>query len=203
MLKRVLSLYRELKHYVSVLKAQSIARRMFVTNSFDGLLSALGIILGNYAYGTTSVESYIAGVIGSSFALGMFSGMIATYLSERAERLSELHRMERIMLRPLRGTVYEKAVKAVPIYVAIWSGIGAILLPLIAVAPFIAAAAAHLNASITVLAYSSTGIILVELFALGVYLGKISGENPLVSGARMTAIGAAAATVFTLANLVT
>lgn len=194
--------YRELSSYVSMLEARGIARRMFITNSFDGLLSALGVILGNRVYGVSNLHSYVAGVLGASFALGLFSGFIATYLSERAERLRELRRTERAMLHSLKGSVYERAARMVPLYVALWSSFGALVLPSVAVAPFIAALAFGYSVSVDLLAYSSAGIILVELFLLGVYLGKVSGENRLVSGARMALIGVVAVVVFTLLGLV-
>ena len=193
LLSTLLSFLQAMSSYASLLNAKEIARRMFVTNSFDGLLSTLGIILGNYASGTTSLNSYIGGVLGSSFALGFFSGMVATYLSERAERLNELRRTEKVMLHSLRGSIYEKAAKIVPVYVAVWSGLGALILPGIGVSPFIAAKLAGLSVGLTALVAASTAIVLGELFLLGAYLGRISGENVLVSGARMAAIGLAAA----------
>ena len=192
---------KSLREYVEMLNAREIARRMFVTNSFDGLLSTLGIILGNYTYGTTNIESYVGGVVGASMALGLFSGMIATYLSERAERLRELRKTERVMLRSLRGTIYEKAAKLVPVYVAFWSGFGAVVLPIIGIAPFLATLVLGLSLPLSTLVYSSAAIILGELFALGVYLGRVSGENPLLSGARMAAIGLGAVALFTFINM--
>ncbi len=197
----LMRLYREITHYASILHAKEIARRMFVTNSFDGLLSSLGIILGNYVSGTTSLESYVGTVVGASFSLGFFSGVIATYLSERAERLRELHRTERVMLHTLRGTIYEKAAKLVPVYVAAWSGLGAIVLPLIGVSPFLLALGMGLNAPIHVLVYASATIMIAELFGLGYYLGSISGENKLMSGLRMALIGVGSVLFFTLIHV--
>ncbi|NOZ89501.1 MAG: hypothetical protein GXO15_06220 [Crenarchaeota archaeon] len=197
MIRRLLSFLRDLHSYADMLDAKEIARRMFVTNSFDGLLSTLGIVLGNYMYGTVKVESYVGSVVGASMALGFFSGMVATYMSERAERLRELRKTEKAVLRSLRGTIYEKAAKVVPVYVAFWSGVGAMLLPVIGIAPFLAAMILGLSMPVWVLVYASAGLILLELFLLGVYLGRISGENPLVSGARMTAIGMGAVALFT------
>ncbi len=194
-------LYKDMIHYASILRAKEIARRMFVTNSFDGLLSSLGVVLGNYVSGTTSLHSYVGTVLGAAFSLGFFSGVVATYLSERAERIRELKRTERAMLHSLKGTIYERAAKLVPIYVALWSGFGAIVLPLIGLTPFLVALAAGFHVKVHVLVYSSAAIMIVELFALGAYLGRISGENVLLSGARMAAIGLASVIFFTLLHL--
>lgn len=198
----LLRLYREIAHYAAILRAKEIARRMFVTNSFDGLLSSLGIVLGNYVSGTNSLQSYIGTVVGAAFSLGFFSGVIATYLSERAERLRELRKTERVMLHSLRGTIYEKAAKLVPIYVAVWSGFGAIVLPLLGVSPFLLAYVAGLAVSIHVLVYTSAGIMIAELFGLGYYLGSISGENRLLSGLQMAGIGLGSVLFFTLIHVV-
>lgn len=202
LLGRIARLYRDIKGYVRILDAKSIARRMFVTNSFDGLLSALGVVLGSFIGGVTNPISYVGSVVGASFSMGFFSGFVATYLSERAERLRELRKTERVMAHPLRGSVYEKAAKMVPLYVALWSGIGAIALPTIGISPFIVAAFAGVKAPIPMLVYASAAIMVAELFMLGVYLGKLSGENVLVSGARLALIGLAAVAFFTLVSLV-
>ncbi len=202
-LDKIIKFYKDLMQHVKILNAKEIARRMFVTNSFDGLLSSLGVILGNYIYGTENPENYVAGVIGASFALGFFSGIVATYLSERAERLRELRQTERAVMHPLSGSIYEKAAKTVPLYVALWSGMGAIFLPIIGLLPFILSILFSLTIPITVLVYSSAAIILAELFLLGAYLGKISGENSLLSGLQMTLIGLAAVVVFTIVNIIT
>jgi len=198
----LMRLYRDMAHYASILRAKEIARRMFVTNSFDGLLSSLGIVLGNYVSGTGRLDSYIGTVLGASFSLGFFSGVVATYLSERAERLRELRRTERVMLHSLRGTIYEKAAKLVPIYVALWSGFGAIVLPLIGVSPFIAAKLVDASPPLHVLVYTSAAVMILELFGLGYYLGGISGENRLVSGIRMALIGLGSVAFFTILHAV-
>lgn len=188
--------------YVRIVDAKEIARRMFVTNSFDSLLSSLGVILGNYTYGIENPASYVAGVVGASFTLGFFSGVLATYFAERAERLRELRETEKAVVRPLAGTIYEKAARIVPIYVAFWSGIGAVVLPIIGLLPFIASISSYLHAPVVLLVYSSVALILAELYALGVYLGRISGGNPMLSGLKMMLTGLSAVILFTLINLV-
>jgi predicted membrane protein (TIGR00267 family) len=134
--------------------------------------------------------------------MGLFSGFVATYLSERAERLRELHETERAMLHPLRGSIYERAARLVPLYVAFWSGLGVTLLPLLGIAPFIADAALGLSMATKTMVYASAAIIVGELFGLGAYLGHISGENKLLSGLRLAAIGAAAVAFFAVLGAV-
>ncbi len=203
--RRIMDFFRSIKNistYVKILEAKSIARRMFVTNSFDGLLSSLGVILGSYISGASSPTNYIGGVAGAAFAMGFFSGFIATYMSERAERLRELRETEKAMLHSLRGSIYEKAARLVPLYVAMWSGFGAVVLPLVGIFPFIVEEFLEIGLSIRSLVYVSTSIILAELFMLGVYLGHISGENKLISGLRLALIGFAAVLFFAFIGVI-
>ncbi|MET1101721.1 MAG: VIT1/CCC1 transporter family protein [Pyrodictiaceae archaeon] len=200
--RRLASFLRDLSRYASILEAKSIARRMFVTNSFDGLLSSLGVILGGYIAGINNPLAYFAAVGGASVAMGVFSGMIATYFSERAERLRELKETERAMLHRLRGSIYEKAAKIVPVYVALWSGVGATILPLVGATPFLVYHMLGCKYDIGFAVYSSVGVILAEIFALGYYLGRIAGENPLRNGLRLLAIGLSAAMLLTILNIV-
>ncbi len=195
-------LIAEISKYAEMLEAKSIARRMFVTNSFDGLLSSLGIVLGAYIAGLSDPWAYVGTVVGASFSMGVFSGIIATYFSERAERLRELRMLERQVLHKLSGSIYEKAARVVPVYVALWSGLGVVLLPAMAVAPFILLPLIGVSA-VGVMVYSSVALILLEIFLLGVYLGKVAGENPLRSGLRLAGIGGLAAAVLTLIEILT
>ncbi len=198
---KILSLLKNLFRYAEMLDAKSIARRMFVTNSFDGLMSSIGIVLGSYLIGQRDPIAYIAAVIGASVSMGVFSGMVATYFSERAERIRELKKIEKALLHDLRGSVYEKAVKMVPIYVAFWSGIGIVLLPVIGAAPFIFSLLFNLRIDIGILVYSSVAVMIGEMFGLGYYLGKIAHENPLLNGLKLAGIGTAAAIALSLAQL--
>jgi predicted membrane protein (TIGR00267 family) len=185
-----------------MLEAKSIARRMFVTNSFDGLLSSLGIILGAYIAGLRDPAAYVGTVVGASFSMGVFSGIIATYFSERAERMRELRMLEKQLLHDLKGSVYEKAVKFVPLYVALWSGLGVVLLPALGVTPFIVLPLIG-GAPVWLMVYSSVALILLEIFLLGVYLGRVAGESPVRNGLKLLGIGGLAAAVLTLVELLT
>ncbi len=198
---RLYRFIREIRYLASILEAHSIARRMFVTNAFDSLLSTLGIVLGLYVARIDNPLSYVSAVAGGVGLMGVFSGFIATYLSERSERLRELHETERVMLHDLRGSIYWRAAHLVPLYVALWSATGAILLPMLSITPLVLEliAGARIN---EVGVYASVSIILIEMFLLGFYLGRISGENPLLSGARFLVIGLAATGVMLLLRIV-
>jgi len=190
-LRSMLHELREIPRLASLVGAQSIARRMFVTNAFDGLLSALGIILGLFVAGVHDPRSYIGAVIGGAGVMGIFSGFIATYLSERAERLRELHETERVMLHSLHGSIYERAARLVPLYVASWSAFGAIGPPLASLTPFFISSSI-VRQPIHAVVAESVCIILALMYIMGYYLGIVSGEKPWVSGLRFLLIGASA-----------
>ena len=198
-IKRALS---NISRYVEMFDARSIARRMFVTNSFDGLLTTLGIVLGAHIAGIKDPVAYVGTVLGASFSMGVFSGMVATYFSERAERLRELREMERQMLHELRGSVYERAVKFVPLYVALWSGAGVVALPFAGVLPFLLLPPLGVT-SVAVMVYASVAVVLAEMFLLGFYLGRVAGENPVYNGLRLLGIGSLAAAALTAVELLT
>ncbi len=201
-MKTVIEVFKKAVKYAEMLEAREIARRMFVTNSFDGLLTALGVILGNFIAGSEDFNTYFATVGGASLAMGVFSGIISTYFSERAERLRELHETERVMLKKLSRTIYGEAARLVPLYVAIWSGVGATFLPLIGASPFLVCSIAEITCPISIVVYSSVLIILLEIFALGYYLGKIAGEKPLLNGLKLAGIGVAAALVLSALKVI-
>ena len=198
----LIGIFKKATKYAEMLNAKEIARRMFVTNSFDGLLTALGIILGSFIAGSRDLNTYFASVGGASLAMGVFSGMLSTYFSERAERLRELHETERVMLRKLSTSIYAEAAKLVPLYVALWSGIGATLLPLVGASPFLFCQYLFGTCDLAATVYTSVAIIISEMFALGYYLGLIGGEKPLLSGLRLAGIGVAAALVLTAIKVI-
>jgi predicted membrane protein (TIGR00267 family) len=171
-------------------EVSSIARRMFITNAFDSLLTSLGVAAGGYS-NQTDPKILALGIIGAAIAMGLFSATLGVYLSEKAERERELKRIQVHVARQLdKDSIYYKAAKYIPIYVALWSGFGATLFPILVSLPFVLAGA--LNLAIGTAFISSLGIGLLIIGFLGIYLSKISGER-LVSGlTRFTGIGIAA-----------
>jgi len=160
---------------------------MFLTNSFDGILAAIGVNVGGYAE-TVKPGLLALSIIGGGAAMGVFSGIIGVYLSERAERLRELRDMERNLQASLKGSVYWTAAKAAPLYIALWSGIGIILFPTLIALPYIAASMCSCISMPTAF-QASLAIALSILGMLGAYLARISGEPIAPSAARAIAVG--------------
>jgi len=183
--------------FIDVVKAvdkngevSSIARRMFVTNAFDSLLTSLGVAAGGYS-DKIDPKILALGIIGAAIAMGLFSATIGVYLSEKAERERELKKIQVHIARQLdKDSIYYKAAKYIPIYVALWSGFGATLFPILVSLPFVLAGVLKLSVEYAFIMSLGVGLIIIGF--LGIYLSKISGER-LVSGfARFTGIGIAA-----------
>lgn len=165
---------------------KSIARRMFITNSIDSIIAALGVGVGGY---TPEVNAKLLAmsIIGGGVAMGFISATLGVYLSERAERLREFKDLEKKLAASLKESVHWKAARLVPIYVALWSGFGAIIFPLLIALPF---AMAGLGIISNPTAYhGSLSVGLLSMGFLGLYLSRVSGENPLHSLARTLAMG--------------
>ncbi|BAA79600.1 conserved hypothetical protein [Aeropyrum pernix K1] len=189
-MRRLREMYLEYKRIVNVYPdTPSIARRMFVTNGFDGLLAAIGVNIGGFSGGADPVVMVLS-IMGGSLSMGVLSGVVGVYLSERAERLKELSRLEKKVSRSLRRSIYWKAANIIPLYIALWSGVGVIAFPLISVLPYIAAAYGML--AIEEAFAASLAIALALAGGLGLYLGVVSGESKLYSTLRglMLAVGA-------------
>ncbi|MFW9827540.1 MAG: VIT1/CCC1 transporter family protein [Candidatus Thorarchaeota archaeon] len=81
----------KIRIYAKITKLWAIARRYFVNNFYDGMLTVLGVLLGFFVLvlkGTeTSIESNFILLAGLGSSISMFmSGITGSYLSERAEQ---------------------------------------------------------------------------------------------------------------------
>jgi predicted membrane protein (TIGR00267 family) len=159
---------------------------LFVTNSVDSIVSALGVNVGAYTPGI-DVKVMILAVLGGSISLSIISGFMGVLLSERAERIRELRELERKLGASLRGSIYARATTIIPLYVALWSSTGMLLFPLVMVVPYLASLAGLIGVWEAFLA--STTISLASLMAVGGYLGVITGEGILVSALRTLGLG--------------
>ncbi len=199
LLSRLRSFLKELRELVRISEAQEIARRMFVTNTIDGLISSMGIILGTYLLGGRDPLIYLGAVVGGNSAMGLFSAFLGTYFSERAERLRELKELEKAMAADLRGSIYWRSSKIVPLYVAAWSSLGMLTLPVLCSSPLLLAHEGLISLRYAILA----SLVLLEtaMFLLGSYLGRISGEKWYMVGLRMLLVGLATITLYLLIEL--
>ncbi len=82
---------KKIKTYTKITDFESIARRYFVNNFYDGMLTILGILLGFFILifkdGQQTVDSHIIILTGFATSISMFmSGLSGSYISEKAEQ---------------------------------------------------------------------------------------------------------------------
>lgn len=180
--------------YLRVTGAQKIIRRYFAMNAFDGAMTSLGIVMGSWLSGVTDPGAVISVILTGGVAM-MVSGFSGTYMTESAERSHSLNELEDAMLVDLDNTIYSKAGRFVSIFAAIVDGSAPFLASIPSVVPFIIPGLA-IQTGFIISALAS----LTTLFTLGIYLGKIGGENIWYSGAKMVVSGIAVAIIALLLN---
>jgi predicted membrane protein (TIGR00267 family) len=84
-------MFEKIKTYAKITNLWAIARRYFVNNFYDGMLTVLGIILGFFVLiikgDRPSISSTLVILTGFGSSISMFiSGLTGSYLSERAEQ---------------------------------------------------------------------------------------------------------------------
>ena len=163
--------FSEVGTYLKVTRAQQILRRYFAMNAFDGAMTSLGVVIGAYISHITDPESIISVIIVGGIAM-MVSGFSGTYMTESAERNHSLNELEDAMLVDLEDTIYGRAGRFVSVP---------------SVLPFLLVNLGMI--SITNAFIFSVVASLGTLFLLGVYLGRISGGNVFISGAKMVVAG--------------
>ena len=183
-------MFRKIAEILRLSEAGEIARRYFIINFFDGILTALGVIIGIYAVGIHDIQIITAAVIGAAIAM-FVSGFSGAYISERAEKAEDLKRIERAMLRKMGKTKIGEAARKVPFIVAFVNGLSPAISSIVIIIPCAFALAGLLQE-----AYVFPFVLTISfslLFILGIFLGRIAKENTLFFGLKTLIIGAVAA----------
>ena len=174
-------MFDRLRYLVELSHAQEIARRYFVTNGFDGVLTMLGLLVGFRVGGVASISFMIDACLGAVIALFM-SGMTSAYISESAEKVSELRKLESSMLTSLHKSAHAEAARLTPWLIALVNGLSPLLLALLILTPlFIWPQQVLFGFSPLDVALA---IALTLTFLLGVFLGRVSGQFWLWTGIR-------------------
>ena len=84
-------MFKKAKTYAKITNLWPIARRYFVNNFYDGMLTVLGILLGFFVLilkgDQPSIDSNLVVLTGFGSSISMFiSGLTGSYLSEKAEQ---------------------------------------------------------------------------------------------------------------------
>lgn len=188
-----MKLLEKMKRYIRVSGVAPISRRYFIMNAFDGATTMLGIVVGAYVAGITE-EFWIAWPgLGATLAMSL-SGFVGAYMTEEAERASEMKVLEKSMLTKLTDTVVGRASRFASLWASLIDGLSPALAALCCLLPFFLSSIGLF--STTSASQLSILIGLVIMFLLGAFLGRISKRNVVLHGLKMLAVGLVITVVF-------
>ena len=176
---------KRLKEYQEVADVGEIARRYFAMNSFDGVLTILGVLMGNYLAHVREPTVVIITGLATSVSMAI-SGLWGAYLTESAERQRSLDDLEEYTLVDLSNTRIGRAARMAVVIVAMVDGLAPLLASFLVLLPFFLT---YLWGNILYSYYSALAIALSSLFALGAFLGKIAKQNVFLAGLKMITAG--------------
>ena len=174
-----------LREYDKLANISEIARRYFAMNAFDGVLTIIGVLMGNLVAGVNSAQIVLSTGLTTSVAMGI-SGLWGAYLTESAERKRDLDELSRVTLTDLTDTRIGRASRAAIFIVALVDGLSPFMAALVVLLPFFLAGNFE---DLTWAYYTSLGLALLTLFSLGLFLGHISRGRMIVYGFKTVLAG--------------
>lgn len=182
--------------YAQISKLGLVARRFFVKNMTDGILTTLGVVIGFlmiFLREPTDLPSnsiIVLPGIGTAVAMCV-SGVLASYLTESAERRKALLeiRREMMILEPVdtkkkkTKTLQERAESFATLTASLIDGFSPFVAALFVLIPFYFAGPNLVEFIVSI------GLSLILLFFLGSYLGRLSKVNIIYYGIKMTILG--------------
>jgi len=174
-----------LREYQEVTNIGEIARRYFAMNSFDGILTILGVLVGSFLADVRAPAVVITTGMATSVSMAV-SGLWGAYLTESAERQRSLDDLEGYTLTDLSQTRIGRASRAAAIIAAAVDCLAPLFSSLLVLTPFFLS---HLWSDVLYSYYFALAIAMMGLFGLGVFLGRISKQNVLLAGLKMIIAG--------------
>jgi len=175
-----------IRKHLEITNANSIARRYFVMNSFDGIVTILGIITGAIFTNLKNPMTILG--IGLSASIGLaISGISGTLIAEMGERELEIKRLEESMLSDLSNSLYEKAVRTAVIWVGLVDAVSPLLATIFALIPILLSSMSIIDIDLSL--SMSMGICLLYLLVIGLFMGKMLKKNPLIEGGKLLGVG--------------
>jgi predicted membrane protein (TIGR00267 family) len=175
----------DVREYGRIAGFWQIARRAFANNSFDGVLTTIGLLMGSYVAGIRDGAVVIRTGIATSMAMGV-SGLWGSWLAESAERGRELAELEKHSLTDLGQTKIGRASRMAVVVVSIVDGLAPFLSSMFVLIPLFFW---PLMDDVVIGYALSMAVALVSLFVLGAWLGSISGASIIRYGVRTVIAG--------------
>jgi predicted membrane protein (TIGR00267 family) len=98
MMRSLLEAVSYFREYDKLANISEIARRYFAMNAFDGVLTIIGVLMGNFVAGVSDARIVLSTGLATCVAMGI-SGLWGAYLTESAERKRDLDELSRVPLR--------------------------------------------------------------------------------------------------------
>ena len=178
---------QRIREYDNLANIGEIARRYFAMNAFDGVLTIIGVLMGNMVADVEDPRIVVTTGMATCVAMGV-SGLWGAYLTEAAERKRDLDQLSRYTLTELNGTRIGRASRVATVTVALVDGLSPFLAASIVLIPFFAVG---LFPAIIWAYYTSLGMALLTLFSLGLFLGYISRGSLIRYGFKTVIAGVA------------
>jgi len=184
-MSRFWEVLQRLREYDNLANISQIGRRYFAMNAFDGVLTIIGVLMGNLTARVEEPRIVVSTGLATCTAMGI-SGLWGAYLTEAAERKRDLDELSRYTLTDLNHTRIGQASRVAVVTVAVIDGLAPFVAALVVLIPFFAAG---LFPVVTWAYYTSLGMALLVLFSLGLFLGHISRGNLILYGVRTVIAG--------------
>jgi len=164
---------------------QSLSRRYFVANGFDGTLTSIGVVVGAYLGGVGDGLAVVGIGLGAAIGLGT-SGIWSVWEIERAETSREQAEIESAMLTSLENTRLTRDFRNEQIVLALAAASGPVIGVVITLLPFLFEGV-FLSMFQAVIASIALSVLL--LGSVGAYMGVISKQRWYVAAVRMGLAG--------------
>ncbi len=195
MLKFLREYIERIKRYNAIANIAAIARRYFVMNAFDGILTTTGVFLAAFFAGIREARIIIIAGVGAAVAIGI-SGFWGAYLTESAERKRILRTPKKILKIDAPLKQIKRSFNFAIVSLSLVDGLSPLIAALIMTSPFILSVSLGFN---VIYAYYTSFIFAsLILFSLGIFLGKISRQKILSSGLKMIMAGVVCAIILYL-----
>jgi len=178
-------LIEKANEYNEIAGIAEIARRSFGNNTFDGILTMIGVLMGSFSSGIANPRVVIITGLSTSIAI-MISGAWGAYLTESAERTNYLNELGRSTLTNLNGSRIGRASRFAAIAVSVVDGLSPFLGAIVVLLPFFFS---RWFPDIRTTYLAALGTSLVALFALGIWFGKVAKENLIIYGIKTLLAG--------------
>src|SRR4030065_1011457 len=123
------------KTYNRIANIAQITRRYIAINGFDGVITIMGVLVGNFVINAMNYKNVI--IAGSAVCISLtVSGVWSADNSESAERAKEIEDLERSTLHGLNGTIISRAQSFASIILAGVNGISSGITAFIPLIPF-------------------------------------------------------------------